>query len=263
MTNQRNGRHEKADLVPASGLCPTVICQACQAVALAGLEAMCAFEPLMRRKFVAAGDPITRLSGDQGGLTVVAEGVAMVQRILSDGRRQVLAFRFPGDVANFNGADDPRPQTVALTDVALCRVDGKTLADFGLAYPAAAEKLASLAGGEASRLADHMMVLGRLTAAERVAAFLLECLMRGGRTTADGLAVTLPMTRDDIADYLGINVETVSRQFSRLKAAKVIRLPKPGQVVVPSLTVLQARVPFTPGAWDREGDPVSEPSFAA
>jgi CRP-like cAMP-binding protein len=215
-------------------------------VATAGQPAAADFARIMRRQSVAEGDAVLRGAADEEGLTVVAQGVVMEQRILSDGRRQIVAFRFPGDAVGITDGFDPFLQSVAMTPVVICHVGGKALAVFARAHPAAAERLARLGGAEAARLADHLLVLGRLTAAERVAAFLLDCLTRAGTTTAEGVTCALPMNRDDIADYLGLNVETVSRQLSRMKKVKLIRLPKPGRVVVPDLASLAALVPFTP-----------------
>jgi CRP-like cAMP-binding protein len=221
------------------------------------------FARIMQRQEMTEGNAVWRGPVDSEGLTVIAEGVVMEQRILSDGRRQVVAFRFPGDVVGITDGFDPFLQIVAMTPTTICRADGKALSAFRRAHPLAAERLAALGGAEAARLADHLIVLGRLTAAERVAAFLLDCLARAGQRTAEGVACALPMNRDDIADYLGINVETVSRQLSRMKKAKLIRLPKPGQVVVPDLASLAAMVPFTPvGAGVGSASPSERPAAA-
>ena len=246
MTYRQNRRYRKSRPVFAMGACPSEGCKACRAVTAAGHPAAAAFAGIMRRRAVAEGDAVLRGVADEEGLTVVAEGVVMEQRILSDGRRQIVAFRFPGDVVGITDGFDPFLQSMAMTPAAICHADGKALAAFGRAHPAAAERLARLGGVEAARLADHLLVLGRLAAVERVAAFLLDCLARAGTTTAEGVTCALPMNRDDIADYIGINVETVSRQLSRMKKAKLIRLPKPGRVVVPDVASLAALVPFTP-----------------
>lgn len=263
MKFKQNQQDKKAATTLPAALCPKGQCQACAAVATAGIEATRAFFPIMRRQDVAAGDRVWRDGNDGGGLAVVASGVVMVQRILSDGRRQVVAFRFPGDVIGVAAEADPRWQPVAVTPVVLCRADGRTLEGFRRAHPAAGEKLTRLRGAEAARLADHLLVLGRLTATERLAAFLLDCLIRAGRRTEKGVVVELPMTRDDIADYLGINVETVSRRFSQLKKSGVIALPKPGRVVVPDAARLQALVPFTPATPGAGSAALSETPAAA
>ncbi len=248
MTENRQRRFRKGDPTRPSEPCPAGVCTACRAVKSAEPEALPAFTAKVRRKVVAAGQPIFCIRDDQHGFTVVAEGLVMAHQILADGRRQVIGFRYPGDVVSFADGVNTRLQPVAVLPSALCRIDGRAFDDFRRGHPRAAEALARLAADEVTRLADHMMVLGRLTAAERMAVFLLECADRLGRKVADGVAFALPMTRDDIADYLGINVETVSRQFTLMKRSDVIRLPKPDRVTIRDVARLKTLAPFMPTA---------------
>lgn len=248
MVPQRQRRSRNVDPMPPSEPCPARICAACRTIRAVDPEALPAFTVKVRRKVVRAGEPIFRVHDDQHGLTVVAEGLVMVQQIVADGRRQVIGFRYPGDLVNFADGISTRLVPVAVLPSALCRIDGRALDDFRRAYPAAAERLARLAADEVTRMADHMMLLGRLAAAERMAVFLLECAGRIGRPTPDGVAFALPMTRDDIADYLGINVETVSRQFTQMKRSGLIALPKPDRVVIRDRKALEALAPFMPTA---------------
>lgn len=247
MPLRRYRRSHDAEPDVSCGACPALGCATCQAVKSAGADALAAFASVTRRRFVRPGEQIFRAGDDDEGLSVVAQGLVMTQRILSDGRRQVIGFRYPGDVVNFPGVVDPRPLPVVIVPGVLCHVDAAAFGNFRRNFPHAAERLARLAGAEVARLAEHVLLLGRLTAAERTAAFLIEVATRLGRKGRDGTTVTLPMRRDDIADYLGVNAETVSRQFSWMKRRNLIALPKPNQVVIRDWDAMRAVAPFLPG----------------
>jgi len=245
---ERQRRVRKGDPTLPSEPCPARICAACRAIGSAEPEALAPFAAKVRGKTLRAGEPVYRARDDRNGLTVVAEGMVMVQQILADGRRQVIGLRYPGDLVSFADGVNARLQPLAVLPSVLCRVDGRTLDDFRRRHPKAAERLSRLAAEEVARMADQMMLLGRLTAAERMAVFLLECAGRLGRRDTDGIVFSLPMTRDDIADYLGINVETMSRQFTRMKRRDVIALPEPDRAVIRDWAALRALAPFMPVA---------------
>jgi len=246
MSQDRQRRPRNINALPPGESCPARACTACRAVKSVDLEALSAFTAKVRRKTVRAGEPIFRVRDDQHGLTVVAEGHVMLQQILADGRRQIIGFRYPGDLVNFADGINARLHPLAILPGVLCRMDGRTLDEFRRVYPKAAERLARLAADEVTRMADHMMLLGRLSAAERMAVFLLECAARLGRNIPEGITFPLRMTRDDIADYLGLNVETVSRQFTQMKRRSLIALPKSDRVVIRDLAALEAIAPFIP-----------------
>lgn len=155
----------------------------------------------------AQGQPATHLYQ-------VRFGCVRIHRLLADGRRQISAFHLSGDVFGFETDRTHRffAEAVGATGVAALRFSSGSEAA-GEVLPLALEALV--------RAQEHLLVLGRQNAGERVAAFLLDMAERQG-----GLEYfELPMSRLDIADYLGLTIETVSRIFSRLKEKGVIRLP--------------------------------------
>ena len=97
------------------------------------------------------------------------------------------------------------------------------------------------------RMTTQITLLGRCTAMERVAAFLVDMAYRVGFPGKTGTVIGLPMKREDIADYLGLNSETVSRLFSKLKARRVIDMPKPGRMILLDQQVLTGLSPVTAG----------------
>ena len=90
------------------------------------------------------------------------------------------------------------------------------------------------------------MTLGRLDGMERVCLFLADMTWRTGRETPEGWRVRLPLSRVDIADYLGLNPETVSRILGRVKQARLVTFLSPTEVLVPDLAALQRRTPLAP-----------------
>ena len=142
-------------------------------------------------------------------------GAVRVYRLLADGRRQISAFHLAGETFGFE-ADDIHhffAEAIVATGIRMLRTPSGT---GGLAADILPMALKDLV-----RAQEHLLVLGRQNALERVAAFLADMAER-----QCGLRqVELPMSRNDIADYLGLTIETVSRVFTRLKQEGVIRLP--------------------------------------
>jgi len=176
-------------------------------------------------------------------VAVVAVGSVRIQWTLDDGRRQVLGFCFKGDVLQLPSRD-PGVKAIAITNGILylversffgrCREQNRGVDQWELAV--ARENLEGMTA--------QALLLGRLSAEERMCLFLLDLAERIGSASDFGVAFTLPMNREDIADHLGLKSETVSRQFSRIKAEGLVRLPKPGKVIIPDSRKLVERVPY-------------------
>ena len=164
-------------------------------------------------------------------VAILAVGVIGVEWNTDDGRRQVLEFLFRGDVLNLpSGNGDVR--AVALTNGILYRLDKDQFSRCrNLRTEDPAWEITN-AQDMLARATAHNMMLGRLHASERIAAFLIALADRIGVVVENGTRIDLLMGRDDIADHLGLNSETVSRQLSRLRAANIIEMPKPGLVIV-------------------------------
>lgn len=184
----------------------------------------------------------------EAGLSILASGLALTERRLADERRQVVAFRFPGDVLCFDpkAAVASRLRLMTVTPAVVCRLPAAVLGDLGREHDDFIEGLMKSSCREVAWLGERLLMLGRMTAEERIASFLMEMLVRshGSDEEAGPVAVNLPMNREDIADYLGLNVETVSRTLSRFKRSGLIRLPKPGRAEIDDMAPLKALVPI-------------------
>ncbi len=195
-----------------------VSAQALAAQPLARFEAMSG--PVI---LFTAGDEIYAQGDRAGVLYQVAYGVVRVYRLLADGRRQICAFHSKGDVFGFETGADRHFFADAVTATGLRALRPGSEAELS-------HELFKLALTSLNRAHDHLLTVGRNDAGGRVAAFLLE--MAGRQSSRDADTINLPMARADIADYLGLTIETVSRVLTKFKEARIIRLASARQVDV-------------------------------
>src|SRR5690349_174308 len=158
----------------------------------------------------------------------VIRGAVRTYKLLSDGRRQIGAFHLPGDVFGLESGASHRLAAEAILDTTLRLVKRKSLEQSAQNDVRVARDLWSITSGELQHAENHMLLLGRKTAMERVATFLLEMDRRLART---GM-IALPMCQRDIGDYLGLTLETVSRSLSELQATGVLGLSSARQIVL-------------------------------
>lgn len=158
----------------------------------------------------------------------VVSGAVRTYKLLDDGRRQISGFHLPGDIFGLGAGEHYQFSAEAVAATIVVAVDRGTLAKLAARDSALASELWTLTAEELDHLRSLMTMLGRKNAHERLAAFLLEMT---GRIGANG-SIELPMSRQDIADYLGLTIETVSRTFTQLEAKAVIELPSCRRVVL-------------------------------
>jgi CRP/FNR family transcriptional regulator len=173
---------------------------------------------------IAAGEPLFHQGDPADCVFSLTSGVIKLNSILPDGRRQVIAFLFPGDFVGLEAGERRNFSAEAVSEVRLCRFLKGRFEGFVSRYPALADARYRKAAGELASAHQKIVMLGRMTAAERLASFLADVHRRIGRKESNGVKlIPLPMSRGDIADYLGLTKETVSREFTRLRASRVIR----------------------------------------
>ncbi|MGY3239695.1 CRP/FNR family nitrogen fixation transcriptional regulator [Bradyrhizobium sp. USDA 4472] len=148
----------------------------------------------------------------------VKSGAVRSYKLLSDGRRQIGAFHLVGDIFGLENGNEHRFTTEAIIDTTVRLVRRQSLETVAQNDAMVAKNLLRMTTNNLQHAEDHMLLLGRKTSLERVAAFLLEM---DKRLTAAGV-MALPMSRRDIADYLGLTLETVSRALSRLHEVGVL-----------------------------------------
>jgi len=157
----------------------------------------------------------------------VVSGAVRTYKILSDGRRQVGGFYLPGDTFGLEFADEHTFAAEAITSVKVLVIKRSALAGLAERDAGIARGLYGLTARELRRAQARLLLLVK-SAQERVASFLLEMAERA----AAGNVIELPMSRQDIADYLGLTIETVSRTLTSLETAAAIDVPSSRRIVL-------------------------------
>jgi CRP/FNR family transcriptional regulator len=170
----------------------------------------------------------------------VVDGAVKLYRLLPDGRRQITGFLFQGDFLGLGGRGPSSFTAEALTPLNACRFRRGDFDQLLNALPALEHRLVALAGDELMAAQEQIVLLGRKTARERLASFLTRLAERQVQLGGPQGLVHLPMTRLDIADYLGLTIETVSRVFTQFKTSGLIQLLPGNEVALPDPVALKA-----------------------
>ena len=202
------------------------LCAALRQDALPHLEAIVSPVSLgPGRMLFGEGDPVRHAY-------IVVAGILRLVRLLSDGRRQITGFGLAGDFVGLS-AEGAHPCGAETVDsVELCQFPIRRLHELFTSFPEMEHRLLAMRSAELVAAHERMVLLGRKTPVEKIATFLLEVSARQKARGRPPSPVILPMTRSDIADYLGLTVETVSRCFTRLKTERSIALPEPTSVTL-------------------------------
>ncbi len=163
----------------------------------------------------------------------VVSGGVRTYKILSDGRRQVGGFYLAGDIFGLEFAEEHTLSAEAITDTKVLVVKRSAINALAGRDASIASELFALTGRELTRVQDRILLLIK-SAQERVASFLLEMSER----VSGSNAIELPMSRQDIADYLGLTIETVSRTLTSLESAAAIEIPTSRRIVLRNRTAL-------------------------
>jgi CRP/FNR family transcriptional regulator, nitrogen fixation regulation protein len=158
----------------------------------------------------------------------LVSGAVRICKVLDDGRRQVTAFQMPGEIFGLEAGGTHSFSAEAVADSTIIVVKRDSILALAARDFDAANQLWTLTARELQRVQDHMLILGCMGAKEKVAAFLLELAKR----CSDGNEIKLPMSRQDIADYLGLTIETVSRTMTQLENDATIILATSRRIVL-------------------------------
>lgn len=194
---------------------------------LDGVE-MQEFEHLARQIQFASGETVFAEEEMTTSFYSLLEGVMRLYKLLPDGRRQIVGFALPGDFLGMTTSGRHNFSADAIGPVAVCRFSRTSFARFVEDKPHFLQRINELAVRELSQARDHMVLLGRRSAEEKVAAFLIGWRSRNVQLRGPSATVPLPMSRQDIADYLGLTIETVSRTFTKLERDGVIEIVSGG-----------------------------------
>ncbi len=231
------------DSVPRAGHKPSpctactvrhlTICGALDEEELAQMSAIVSFMEL------SPGDPLFDEGEPANHVFNVTAGVVKIYKLLADGRRQMTSFLFPGDFRGLANVETYAYSAEAVTHAALCRFPRRKLERLLEQYPKMEHRLLGMASHELAVAQEQMLLLGRKTAREKIASFLLMMSRRSVQRGQNGNPVAVPMSRNDIGDYLGLTTETVSRTFTQLKQGGSINLLPGGKVEMADRTRLE------------------------
>ena len=182
-----------------------------------------------------SGDPMSFVGS-------VVSGIASLTQTMEDGRTQMMGLLLPSDFVGRPGRDNAPYDVVAITDLVMCCFRKKSFENLMVTTPHVAQRLLQMTLDELDAAREWMLVLGRKTAREKIASLLSIIARRDASLHEDEMAgpivFDLPLTREAMADYLGLTLETVSRQMSALKKDQVISLESNRQVTIPDMGCL-------------------------
>jgi CRP/FNR family transcriptional regulator, nitrogen fixation regulation protein len=164
----------------------------------------------------------------------IVSGTVRTYKVLLDGRRQIGGFHLPGDIFGFETGDEHTLSAEAITDCKITVIKRSAVMALAARDNDVARQMWTLTARELHRVQEHSLVLIK-SAEERVAGFLLEMADR----VPSGGAVELPMSRQDIADYLGLTIETVSRTLKLLEDAAAIEVPRRRRILLRNRSALR------------------------
>lgn len=181
-------------------------------------------ELVRRRRPLSAGERLFRPGDRMEAVYVARDGAFKTVRVTEQGEEQVIGFHLPGELVGLDalGTGEHRCEAVALTTANVCEVPFNDLASVASQIPALQHQLLRVIGQSVTRDQDHLGLLVRRQANERIALFLHGLAERYGTIGASDESFRLPMSREEIAQFLGLALETVSRGFSRLQDDGVI-----------------------------------------
>jgi CRP/FNR family transcriptional regulator len=217
--------------------CGSRVAGLCRPLDVAALDEMSSESDQMS---LPARSTVFREGDPAGKVFTLMDGTAKLTRLLPDGKQQVVGFRFAGDIIGYTTRDTYPFDAELLTDARLCRLDRSRLSGLLKRYPMLESRLLDLCVQELAATQEQLVTVGRRTAEARVAAFLLSLVAARRRRGAVGRLLEMPMTRADIADFLGLTLETVSRTLTSFRKRGWIREPAHQRVELINLGALSA-----------------------
>jgi CRP/FNR family transcriptional regulator, anaerobic regulatory protein len=216
------------------GDCPIrhrAVCARCEEDELTKLE-----EIKYYRSF-EAGQPIIWSGDKMDFVGSVVSGIATLTQTMEDGRRQMVGLLLPSDFVGRPGRERAAYDVVATTDLVMCCFRKKPFEDVMLSTPNVGQRLLEMTLDELDAAREWMLVLGRKTAREKIASLIAIIARRDAalkmREQAGSVSVDLPLTREAMSEYLGLTLETVSRQMSALKRDGVIEFEGKRHIIIP------------------------------
>jgi CRP/FNR family transcriptional regulator, anaerobic regulatory protein len=211
---------------PNQGETPCAACKVRHLAVCSALEDtdLNQLESILQHTQLRSGDILFDEGEPSNNVYNLTSGCLKLYKLLPDGRRQVTGFLFAGDFVGLANSDEYIYSAEAVTPVDLCRFEKRKLDQLMKEHIQLERRLLGMARFELAEAQEQILMLGRKTAIERIASFVLMLSERAQRRGETGNPVALPMSRNDIGDYLGLTTETVSRTLTRLRKNGAIAL---------------------------------------
>ena len=216
--------------------CPARVLSVCGALPANDVGAVSA---VVSHRRASAGDTLLNEGDKADSVLNIIDGTVKVYKLLPDGRRQITGFLHPGDLLGLAYDNAYTASAEALTPVRYCVYPRRQFERLLDGSRPMEKFLLARVSNELIAAQEQMVMLGRKTAQEKIASFLVMLFDRTKRNSRLSDRMVVPMTRADIADYLGLTTETVSRCFTRLKDRGMIELCAGGKVRIPDLEGLR------------------------
>lgn len=219
---------------PSCGTCPIrhrAVCARCETDELAALDAIKFY-----RSF-EAGQTLIWAGDRMDFVASVVSGVATLTQVMEDGRTQTVGLLFPSDFVGRPGRERAPYNVIATTDLLMCCFRKKPFEELMIRTPRISQRLLEMTLDELDAAREWMLLLGRKTAREKIASLIAIVARRDAtlnmRAPQGRMTIDMPLTREAMADYLGLTLETVSRQISALKRDGLIELEGKRHIIVP------------------------------
>ena len=206
------------------------ICSRCQADELDLLDKIKVYRTYQK------GETITYMGDKISHVGTLVTGIASMSQVMEDGRRQIMGILLPSDFVGRPGRSIAQYEIVAASEIIMCRFEIKAFETLLANSPTLGPRLLEMAMDELDAARDWMLLLGRKSAREKIATLLYTIALKSrsllGINIDCDFQFTLPLTREEIADYLGLTIETVSRQLSALRQDNIITIQGQRQITV-------------------------------
>ena len=212
------------------------VCARCESEELDQLEEVKFYRSFQAgQTIVWSGDPMDFVGS-------IVTGIATISQTMEDGRRQMVGLLLPADFVGRPGRNEASYDVVAVTDLVMCCFRAKPFEELMRATPHIGQRLLEMTLDELDAAREWMLVLGRKTAREKIASLISIIARREAalkmRANEGQVSVDLPLTREAMSEYLGLTLETVSRQISALKKDGVIELRGKRHIIIPDFNRL-------------------------
>ncbi|MEM7223866.1 MAG: helix-turn-helix domain-containing protein [Pseudomonadota bacterium] len=230
----RSGGPALADAKPRAAM-PESPCKACAARHLAVCGVLSSDElyqltTILNTVVLKPGEQLL-FEGDPAKYVFnVTAGTLKLYKLLADGRCQVTGFLYPGDFLGIANREIYVSSAEAVVATSLCRFRKDQLDEMLKRFPHMEQRMMTMAADELAAAQDQMLLLGRKSAKEKIASFLLVLARKAAQRGEQETTLHVPMSRADMGDYLGLTTETVSRCFTQLKTERLISIRTGGYV---------------------------------